>query len=342
MCTFGSWAFNKSHSVSYSIISYWTMWLKIYYPIEFYSAMTSTLLSEDKVRRVIKEYLREGFKLLPIDINRSKRSFSIDGKNLRLGFTQIKSIGTLVSEKIIANQPYKNLDDFEKRAKIGKRAINLLSKMGAFDSIGGVKKTILTLFGEEIEKKYEDEITFEEKLKVCPLAVNFNIVEKWKGFIKKYIKWKISKIEHVNPERGTETIMGIVYDKNLKDKVEEALTRGKVPPPIKNGQSKFCNFVLEDDTDFVTIRVSPQNFQRLHKLIFEEIDNDSIIVVKGRMGDGIRLFFANEIVCLNHLKDKLENKKELNNSELILMGKKWLNLPNNPRMGQSTSYYPNY
>ena len=25
MCTFGSWAFNKSHSVSYALIAYWTM-----------------------------------------------------------------------------------------------------------------------------------------------------------------------------------------------------------------------------------------------------------------------------------------------------------------------------
>ena len=340
VCTFGSWAFNKSHSVSYSIISYWTMWLKIYYPIEYYSAMTSTMLSDDKIRKVIKEYLREGFELLPIDVNRSEKSFSIDGKNLRLGFTQIKGIGKLVSEKIVTNQPYENLDDFESKVKIGKRAINLLSKLGAFDSIGGTTKVVRTLFGDETIKKYDDTITFEEKLKACPLAVNFNMVEKWEGFIKEHIKWRISKIEHVDSINGTETIMGIVYDKNLKDKVEEALTRGKVPPVIKNGQSKYCNFILEDDTDFVTVRISPQNYQRLHKIIFEEIDNDSIIMVKGRMGDGIRMFFANEIVCLNHFKDKLKKNEELSQSELILTGKKWMNLPNNPNTGQSTTGRP--
>ncbi len=264
MCTFGSWAFNKSHSVSYSIISYWTMWLKIYYPIEYYAAMTSTMLNENKIRNLNKINLREDYKLYYININKSKKSLSIDGKNLRLGFTQIKSIGELVAEKIVTNQPYKNIDDFEKRAKIGKRAINLLSKMGAFDSIGGTTIVIRTLFGDEIKNKYENKITFEEKLKICTLAVNFNIIEKWKDFLKKNIKWKISKIEQVNPKNGTETIMGIVYDKNLKDKIEEALTRGKIPPPIKNGQSKYCNFILEDDADFIIVRISPQNFQRLN------------------------------------------------------------------------------
>ena len=328
MCTFGSWAFNKSHSVSYSIIAYWTMWLKVYYPIEYYVAMTSTMLSEDKIRKVVKEYLREGYKLLPVDINKSKESFSIDKDLLRLGFSQIKGLGGAISEKITASQPYKNLEDFEKRIKMGKRAITLLSKMGAFNLIGGVSKTVVTLFGSEIEKKYDDTITFEEKLKICPLAIDFNIAAKWKEFIKKNIKWKISKIENINASNGTETILGIVYDKNLKDKIEEALTRGKAAPIIKNGQSKYCNFILEDDTDFVTVRISPQNYKRLHKIIFEEISDNSTIVVKGRMGEGIRMFFANEIICLDILKDKLENDKPLNDSELVLMGKKWLDLPN--------------
>jgi DNA polymerase-3 subunit alpha len=326
ICTFGSWAFNKSHSVSYSIISYWTMWLKVYYPIEYYSAMTSTMLSEDKIRKVIKEYLREGYKILPIDVNRSKRSFSIDGKNLRLGFAQIKGMGEKVAESIIAGQPYKSIDDFEERAKAGKSKINLLSKMGAFDSIGGTAKVAWTLFGNVNESKYEVSMSFEEKLKICPLAVDFNIAKAWKDFIAENIKWKISKIENLDPSANTQTIMGIVYDKNLKDKIEEALTRGKIPPPIKDGLSKYCNFILEDDTDFVTVRISPQNFQRLSKLIFEDIDDDSIVMVKGRMGDGIRMFFANEIICLNNLKEKLETKKPLNDSELILMGKKWLPL----------------
>lgn len=327
MSQHGSWSFNKSHSISYSVISYWTMWLKIYYPIEYYSAMASTMLSEDKIRKVIKEYLREGFELLPIDINRSQESFCIDNNNLRLGFSQIKGVGGSVSGKIIAGQPYKNIEDFDKRGKVGKKVSNLLSKMGAFNSIGGVKKTLNTLFGEEVIQKYDTEITFEDKIKICPLACDFNILNEWQEFLSEYIKYPISKIEHLDPKKSSETIIGVVYDKNLKDKIEEAVTRGKTPPPIKNGESKYCNFVIEDDTDFVTIRISTQNFERFKKLIFEDLSDDSIVMIKGRMGDGIRMFFANEIICLNHLKEKINGsrKEKFSDSELILMGKMWKN-----------------
>jgi len=34
-----SYGFNKSHAVEYGMISYWTMYLKVYYPLEFYWAL---------------------------------------------------------------------------------------------------------------------------------------------------------------------------------------------------------------------------------------------------------------------------------------------------------------
>ena len=304
------------------------MWLKIYYPIEYYAAMTSTMLSEDKIRKVIKEYIREGLELLPIDVNKSKASFCIDGKNLRLGFTQIKGFGDKVAKKIVDNQPYRNFEEFEKKTKLGKRAMTLLSKMGAFNAIGGTIRKDNTLFGEVVVKKYDDTITFEEKIKICPLAVDFNIVEKWEDFIHKNIKWEISKIENLDSNKSSETILGVVYDKNLKDKIEEAVTRGKPVPYLKDGLSKYCNFILEDDTDFVTCRISTQNFERFKKLVFEEIDDNSIIMIKGKMGDGIRMFFANEIICLNHLKEKVDGTSDVlfTESEQILMGKAWKNI----------------
>ncbi len=42
----GAYAFNKSHSVAYSLISYQSMWLKTHYPAEFFAAALS-ILGED-------------------------------------------------------------------------------------------------------------------------------------------------------------------------------------------------------------------------------------------------------------------------------------------------------
>lgn len=322
MSQHGSWSFNKSHSVSYSIISYWTMWLKVYHPIEYYAAMCSTIAQEDKVKKIIKEYKREGFKLLPIDINKSKESFTIDGENMRLGFEQLKGIGGVYARNIIKGQPYTDIDDFKKRAKgIGKSKIELLNKFGAFDSIGTANKEIATLFGDVRSSEYRDSATFEERIELCPLSVEFNALEQWTKFIEKNIKFPVVQIEKLDPNEYSQVVMGIVYDKNLKDKVEEALTLGKEAPDVQDGLSKYCNFVLEDDSDFMTVRIPPRTFPRFKKLIFEETSETDIIMIKGKMGSGIRMMFANEIISLNQLKKKLLNNEKLTESEMILTGK---------------------
>ena len=107
----------------------------------------------------------------------------------------------------------------------------------------------------------------------------------------------------------------------IKDKIEEALTKGRAAPDTTDDLVKFFNFTIEDNSDFVTCRVSPRNFSKFSKLIFEEVSDTDIILVKGRMGSGIRMMFANSIISLNQLKRKLLNNESLSESELIMTGK---------------------
>ena len=67
-------------------------------------------------------------------------------------------------------------------------------------------------------------------------------------------------------------------------------------------QYQFANFVLEDDTDFITVRISPIAFPMFGKLIFEGINAEDPVVIRGKMGSGIRMFFANKIVSLKEYK----------------------------------------
>ena len=316
---------HNSHSVSYSIISYNTMWLKVHYPLEYYAGMMSALFNHAKVRRIVKEYQRDGFKLLPLDINKSKKSFIIDGKNIRLGFDQLRGMGSETIRKIIDNQPYSNILELEEKAKLGKRGIETIGKIGALDSIGGANIKMNTLFGEETGTKYDVQTSVEERMKLCPLSVDLNLFEKWETFVRENIKFPLFHIEELNPEINSQVVMGVVYDKNLKDKIEEAITKNRPAPVLRDGKSQYFNFMLEDDTDFVTVRVSTHNCEKFKSLIFEEISPGDIVMVKGKFGDGIRMFFCNEMICLNHLKEKLDGKREKNftESELILLGKLW-------------------
>ena len=42
---FASYSFCAAHATEYSLISYWTMWVRTYYPAEYFAACLSILMS---------------------------------------------------------------------------------------------------------------------------------------------------------------------------------------------------------------------------------------------------------------------------------------------------------
>jgi len=301
-------------------ISHNCMFLKTYYPTEYFAAMTSVTLNKDKVYRIIKEYKREGYKLFPININKSKKTFIIDGEGLRIGFTQIKGIGDKAADNIIKNQPYKSLMHFEDKLKglrITKTIKEKLLKLGAFEGLDISSSMQPNLFEKSILEITNQNYNLEEIRNICPLMSDFQIEKKYKPFFEKYAKQYPQLIGELPEESSDDVVLiGIAYDKNLKDVIEEALKKGKPKPEwVKEGESQFCNFLLEDDSDFITIRVSPKSYKRFGKLIFEELKENDVIMVKGRIGSGIRMVFANYIVKLEDVKRKIESKIKLNETE---------------------------
>ena len=101
MCTFGSWAFNKSHAVSYGLISYWCAVLKAHYPLEFGAACLRNAKDDDQALRILRELVREGYEYKPVDPERSGLTWEvIDGK-LVGGLTNIIGIGEAKARDIL-------------------------------------------------------------------------------------------------------------------------------------------------------------------------------------------------------------------------------------------------
>ena len=350
ICTFGSWAFNKSHSVSYTIISYWTMWLKIYSPMEFYSSILSLTSNESKKKSIVKEYKREGYKVLPVDINRSKESFSIDGDAIRIGFCDILKIGPSYGKMISDKQPYSSYREYiskHEKKRVPESVTQKLVNLGAFDSMAE-SSFETNLFGEVVNDFNKKEMTMTERVMICPWDVDFGIERDWLPTILKFpesfpmpptnisiFKQDEDENEEMKDVRDNSsmyediTIMGVVYDKNLKDYREEAGKGKNVDLTNKKGLYKYANFVLEDDTDFITIRLSnfafveptcqnipytitefdgakKEGILNYGQLIFQELRPDDVIIVRGILGKGIRMFFADRIVSLRHFKEYYE------------------------------------
>jgi DNA polymerase-3 subunit alpha len=126
--TFGAYGFNKAHAVEYSMIAYWEMYLKVYYPTEYMCAILS-IGSEQKKPDHIQEARRLGIKFHLPDINKSHGEdwAPDDSGDLLIPLIEIKGIGPKAIQEIIKAReedgPFKSLSDLEER--VNKRVVNI-------------------------------------------------------------------------------------------------------------------------------------------------------------------------------------------------------------------------
>ena len=150
MADFANYAFKKSHSAAYGIISYRTAWLKTHYTAMYYSALlTSVRGNLEKTAAYIDECGRMGIKILPPDINESECDFSEKDGAVRFGLSAVKGVGGLFAERAVAereNGPYASFADFVSRnpgCEANRRQLEALAKVGAFDGLGAGRAQIV-------------------------------------------------------------------------------------------------------------------------------------------------------------------------------------------------------
>jgi DNA polymerase-3 subunit alpha len=139
LAEFAKYGFNKAHAYSYSMITYWTAWLKIHYPVEFFVAALSTI-DKDKIPEFIKEVRRNGYTVLPPDINSSSKGFKAEPLAVRYGLDAIKGIGETAVDYLIEGQVYTSFEQFDeyvtqKGTKANAGVQMLLARIGALDSL---------------------------------------------------------------------------------------------------------------------------------------------------------------------------------------------------------------
>lgn len=91
-----------------------------------------------KIATAIGKMKMAGITVAPPDINKSTYTFSPDAELniIRYGISGITRIGDEQVKAIIANRPYKSIEDFLNKVKVNKVQMINLIKSGAFDSFG--------------------------------------------------------------------------------------------------------------------------------------------------------------------------------------------------------------
>lgn len=116
ICTFGAWGMNRSHTVSYSIISYWCAWLKAYHPLQYFAACLRNAKDEAQAMELLREAVEEGIEYCAFDPEHSEVDWSVSNGRLMGGFKNVHGYGPAKASKAVADRAAGRLDVEKLRA----------------------------------------------------------------------------------------------------------------------------------------------------------------------------------------------------------------------------------
>lgn len=139
----------NSHAAAYAITGYTSQWIKVHYPIEYWSVAFKYAYDTDYPRYVAEINKTGVCTVRPVDINLSEMDVVIDFKEKALYWSLmgVKQVAEKASEQILKerkeNGEYFSLKDFIKRnswkgSAVNVRVVRNLILAGAFDSIENV------------------------------------------------------------------------------------------------------------------------------------------------------------------------------------------------------------
>lgn len=214
--THSGYSFNKSHSVSYTMLSWQLAYYKYHYRADFYAAsLNANDDNDDKRQQFLFDVIKSGIEVVSPDINKSTDKYVSDGDKIYMPLTAIKGLKNGY-ESIMINRPFKSIDDFNERVpkrKVNSRVRTKLQELGCFDSI----RHDDTLFGDlfdDLPKKSLAEIQKECYGFVLPTPKFFESVEYAlaNGF---QAAGRISKIEEKKTKNGNEYLRLFLYPSGI-------------------------------------------------------------------------------------------------------------------------------
>lgn len=310
---FAGYGFNKAHAACYATIAFRTAYLKANYPVEFMTALLTAEsrgstgpVKNEKTAQAVLECKRLGITVLPPDINKSGKDFSIEGgSSIRFGLSAVKNVGEAAIEAIFdtrSDKQFSGLADFCLRVNlstVNKKTMESLIKAGAMDEFGKRAALLIGLSentnkANQIKKQATDgqESLFDSDSDPLPAETAFDTAEiedftseEKLGFEKEYLGFYLSSHPHLETLSGLKSITTHELE-NLGEEKEG--TRVKIGGIVENTKKIFTKksnsemaFLTLGDEKGINIEcvIFPKVFELYRDLLF----NDNAIVIDGKL-----------------------------------------------------------
>lgn len=145
LATAGTYAFNAAHCVSYSMLGYWTMWLKINHPEAFYAASLAKA-GDDKVKRygLLRDATKNGMTFVAPDPNTSGETWNVKDGKVVAGLRQVPGIGPQAVGVILKdrkdNGDFKGWGDLQRIRGIGPKTVTKMEEFATSDDPFGIHR----------------------------------------------------------------------------------------------------------------------------------------------------------------------------------------------------------
>jgi len=214
---FSGYGFNKSHAVSYSILSYQCAYLLTYYPVEWLAAFLDKE-PEDRKEKAINIVQSLGYRVKRPDINESGQVWEIskDGKTLVQPLTSIKGLGEKAVEQILEHRPFGTVEellfnDQISYSKLNKKALDVLTRCGAMNCLMDNRFTGM--------KHFWSAVAVDRPKKEEALLDNIELYKPEGDFS------DVEKIEYLTGLTGI-----FPFSLVVKDEVYNQIQKNKIPP----------------------------------------------------------------------------------------------------------------
>ena len=298
---FANYGFNKSHSVAYAYIGYQMCYLKVHYPVYFYTALLNfNIGSEIKTKEYIDCLKSLNIDIIKPDINLSTSKYQVVDNKLLLPFNVIKNIGSSVSDLIISvrEDKFKDYFDFIKKVNcknIGNKTIELLIMAGCLDSFNINRRTMIENLSDaidysELSSGIDDILVTVPTLKEFDEYSNNELVNKEKELYGFYLS--------NHPVVKYNNSIKLINISNYFDKIIKLYVYVEKKKVIntKNGE-EMAFLSCSDETCKLDFIVFPAKFNLIH-----HINDGDIVFIVGK----VEKRYDKYQILINEIKKVLE------------------------------------
>ena len=345
MISFAEYAFNKSHAAAYAVIAYQTAYLKTYYPVEFLASLMSSALDSTAVAGYIKNAKEMGIDVMPPDVSRSFKHFSVEDGKIRFGLIAVKNVGEGIIHAIVNSRrenPPRTIFEFIDRLDVhclNKKAVESLIRAGALDCFPGNRAQKLGVFEgliESAQASSKSNLSGQISLfsmenqssgsllgeRALPPANDYS-KEELQSMEKEMLGVYISNHPLDDVANSLETIVDM-NSSILHEMEEEESLKGKTKVTVGGIVTEKRTFITKKSEMMAFMQMEDLYgsfevvvFPKLYATCRDLVDEDKILIVKGEIDnkqEGSIKVIAKKIFLLSEYESMQEDAKRLKSS----------------------------